>query len=403
MISIFRSNIPPVRTINDDVDLYSSVYAAATTKTDKDYQSGKSRLITHSKKRILLYFLKNVHIPILKPIHQSLKKLHPEAEIAFGYHEYAPQIRAGFTKDELESLRSFGENLYLNPREYDPDVTFIADSVYPWVQGCGKLVHVGHGVLSKGQYYTDTETARREQMADLVCVPGKHHQQIMRRIISKPVVATGMAKLDPLFSGKITRQSVLRKFGLPANKKYILFAPTFNDELSAIPHVQDSIARIIPNTDTFVLIKLHGSTKAEYKQMYKKLPQKDPRIIYVDDLDITPYLALADVLVSDVSSTMMEFAALDKPVVLFNNPDWEKYANYNPGDIEFKWRDIGIETSNIEEMREAVAACLKDPGFKSDKRKKYTDQLFANKYDGKAAERIVKLAMSMFAPTGKRE
>ncbi|HDQ40236.1 MAG TPA: glycosyltransferase [Desulfonatronum sp.] len=351
---------------------------------------------SNSNTRIMLYFLKNVHIPILKPIYQSLKKLLPKAKIAFGYHEYAPQIRAGFSREELELLCSYGEDMYLKPQEFKPDVTFIADSVYPWVQGCGKLVHIGHGVLSKGQYYTMTETALREEQADLVCVPGKHHQQIMRRIISKPVMATGMAKLDPLFSGQITRESMLKMFGLPHNKKYILFAPTFNDELSAIPYFQENISNVIPNKDCFLLIKLHGSTKQEYKDMYKRLPAKDPRIVYVDELDISPYLALADVLVSDVSSAMMEFAALDKPVVLFNNPDWEKYANYNPDDIEFKWRDIGIETTNIEEMREAVAACLENPEFKSDKRKKYTDLLFANKYDGKAAERIVKMAMGMF-------
>lgn len=346
--------------------------------------------------RVMFYFFKNVHIPVMLPVYKEFKKLYPDVETAFGYMQYAPRIRAGFTPDELEKLKAYGQDMYATPQDFKPDITFIADSVYPWVQNCGKLVHVGHGVLSKGQYYNDTETARREEQADLVCVPGKHHQKIMRRIISKPVMATGMAKLDDLFAGKINRQKVVRRFGLPGNKKYILFAPTFNDELSAIPHVREDIVRIIPEKDTFLLIKLHGSTREEYKNMYKNLPSKDSRVIYADDLDITPFLALADVLVSDVSSAMMEFAALDKPVVLFNNPDWEKYENYNPADIEYKWRDIGIETTSIEEMRDAVAACLENPGFKSDKRKEYTDLLFANKYDGRAAERVVKMAMGMF-------
>ncbi|MFW6324991.1 MAG: CDP-glycerol glycerophosphotransferase family protein, partial [Desulfovibrionales bacterium] len=120
--------------------------------------------------------------------------------------------------------------------------------------------------------------------------------------------------------------------------------------------------------------------------------------IFVDEQDITPFLALADVLVTDVSSTMMEFAALDKPVVLFNNPDWQKYPNYNPLDIDFAWRDIGIQTHNLEELRSAVQESLEHPERYAEMRKKYTDQLFANKYDGNAAQRIIETAVRMFLP-----
>ena len=217
----------------------------------------------------------------------------------------------------------------------------------------------------------------------------------MRRIISKPVVATGMCKLDDMFSGKISRASVIKQFGLPDDYRYVLFAPTFNDELSAIPFVQDRIGQVLPDDKTLLIIKLHPSTKPEYKEMYRALPSKDKRVIFADELDITPFLALCDVMVSDVSSAMMEFAALDKPVILFNNPNWSSYQNYNPADIEFKWRDIGVQVSDLDEMKAAVSRCLQDPGLHAEQRKKYTDLLFANKRGGNAAERIVKLALSL--------
>jgi hypothetical protein len=345
--------------------------------------------------RILFYFFKNVHIPILKPIYEACKRLHPEAEIGFACMPYSPEMRAGFLPEELQLIHNIGEKVYQTPQEFHPDITFIADSVYPWVQGCGKLVHVGHGVLSKGQYYTDTAIARREEQADLVCVPGEYHAEVMRRIISKPVAATGMAKLDPLFSGEITRASELERLNLPSHFRYVLFAPTFNDELSAIPYVHDRIAEVLPDDDTVLLIKLHGSTKADYKQMYRNLGKTHPRVFYCDDLDITPFLAIADLMISDVSSSMMEFAALDKPLVLFNNPLWSSYPHYNPDDIEFRWRDIGFEVNDLEEMKTAVAYCLNTTGFLSGQRRKYTDLLFANKYDGKGAERIVREAFSL--------
>ncbi|MFH1196288.1 MAG: glycoside hydrolase family 99-like domain-containing protein [bacterium] len=353
--------------------------------------------------KILFYFYKNVHIPILSPIYYHLKQNYPDVKIAFGFMRYAPAIRAGFTDDELIVLKNFGEQLYINPQEYEPDITIIADSCYEFVQNCGKVVHVGHGILSKGQYYTDTDLARREESADLVCVPGEFHKKIMNKIITKPVVATGMAKLDGLFSENINRKWVLGKYKFPDDYKYILFAPTFNDELSAIPYALDRINEVIPDDKTFLLVKLHGSTKKEYMEMYRQLFKKDARVIYIDELDITPFMAVADIMISDVSSAMMEFAALDKPLILFNNPDWKKYKYYNPSDMEFKWRDIGIQVTNLEEMKKAVERSLVYPEEFKQKRKYYTDQILANKYSGNACAKIINAALELCSNRLNRE
>ncbi len=313
----------------------------------------KDLTLPHQKKRVMLYYFKNVHIPILKPIMEELKK-NKEIELAIGYMQYAPEIRAGFTPQELEIIASYQLPMYEVPQDFKADVTVIADSVYPWVQNCGKLVHIGHGILCKGQYYTNTETAQREEMADVVCVPGDYHADVMKQVISKPVIATGMAKLDALFDGTYTRESVLEHYQLPSQFKYLLFAPTFNDELSAIPFVMDRINEVLPDQKSILLIKLHGSTRREYVEMYQAMVDKDPRVIFVDELDITPFLALADLMISDVSSAMIEFASLGKPLILFNNPNWTSYKNYNPNDIEFKFREIGIQVRSLAEMKEAV-------------------------------------------------
>ena len=129
--------------------------------------------------------------------------------------------------------------------------------------------------------------------------------------------------------------------------------------------------------------------------MYRQLSGRDRWVIFADGMDISPYLALSDVMISDVSSAMMEFAALDKPLVLFDNPNWHLYQNYNPNDIEFRWRDIGIQVRDLKEMREAVKESFEAPEGYSEKRKLYTDQLFANKHDGRASERIIEHALAL--------
>lgn len=339
-------------------------------------------------KRIMLYYFKNVHIPILKSLLDKLLALSDKIDLAIGFMAYAPQIRAGFTPEELDILKSYNLPMYDVPQDFKPDVTIIADSVYPWVQNCGKLVHIGHGILCKGQYYTNTKTAQREEQADLVCVPGEYHAQIMRQIISKPVIATGMAKLDPLFKGDYNRDKMRRANNLPEDFKYILFAPTFNDELSAIPFVMDRINEILPDDKCILLIKLHGSTKREYQEMYLNLTELDSRVAFIEDLDITPYLALADIMISDVSSVMIEFAALGKPLILFNNPHWKEYQNYNPDDIEFKFRDIGYQVNSLSEMKEAVKKALAGDDPYLNKRNEITNQLLANKHTGNAVDKI---------------
>ncbi len=354
--------------------------------------SERTEVTEQKKHRAMFYFFKNVHVPILMQLYRKFTAMAPNWDVAFSFMPWAPQIRAGFTPQQIEALDLPNVTITRTPQEFLPDITFIADSAYPWVQNCGKLVHVGHGVLSKGQYYTNTDIARRDDAAALVCVPGSIHKQNLQGVLRTRVDVTGMAKLDPLFSGEISREKAAAQLRVSAEGRYILFAPTFNDELSAIPFVQDRIVEVLP-VGYSLLIKLHGSAKQEYVQMYAALARRNANVHLIDDL--TTGMVLADVMISDVSSAMMEFAALDKPVVLFDNPSWRQYANFNPNDIDFRWRDIGIRVRNLEEMRIAVERSLRYPDEFADKRKLYTDQLFANKYDGKASERIVASAMSL--------
>ncbi|HOD53638.1 MAG TPA: glycosyltransferase [Candidatus Cloacimonadota bacterium] len=379
-IQQMTQNIPGVKSINDDAEFYVN-----------EYQRFKHKI--HHKKKVLLYYFKNVHIPILKPIQDKLLTMQDTIELAIGFMSYAPDIRAGFTPEEMNILKSYNLPMFQIPQDFKPEVTVIADSVYPWVQNCGKLIHIGHGILCKGQYYTDTATARREEQADFVCVPGEYHANIMKQIISKPVFATGMAKLDDLYNGVYTREKVLKQYHLPHDFKYILFAPTFNDELSTIPYVMNRISDVIPDDNTYLLIKLHGSTKKKYRDLYKELAESDKRVIYIEDHDITPYLALADLMISDVSSAMIEFASLDKPLILFNNPNWHKYTNYNPDDIEFKFRHIAHQTNSLKEIKEAVILAFggNDPNFSI--RKNVTRQLINNIEKADATDKILNVIL----------
>lgn len=349
----------------------------------------RKKSVPEKSKRILFYCFDKMHIPILAPIYKQMKKDFPQYRFAFAAMPRNWFHNAGFREDELDLLKIFQEEVTFYPREFIPDVTIVPDSYYP--DNCGRIVHVGHGVLSKGIYYCDSQKAREEEKADLVCVPGVYHRSVLGKLISTSVLATGMAKLDSVFKGDVNKKSVCRNLNLPVDNTYILYAPTYNQELSSLEYLLAGIDQVLFDEKNILLIKLHSRTASRFKTIVQKLVQKHKRIIYISSQDITPFLSLSDLMISDVSSAMMEFAALDKPLVLFNNPTWKEYEHFNPSDIDFAWRDMAVQIDSAGDLKSAVIECLDNPGRLSVLRKKYTDQLFANKYNGNASGNIARL------------
>ncbi|WP_045213792.1 CDP-glycerol glycerophosphotransferase family protein [Desulfonatronovibrio magnus] len=374
-----------------DIDRIAEHYIQKYNSVSPSKNNNKTN--PQNKKRILFYCFDKMHIPVLDPIYTKMKTKHPEYMYGFAAMPRNKHFTAGFEEGDLRLLKAFKEYVTFYPQEFFPDVTILPDSYYP--HGCGKMVHVGHGVLSKGIYYTDTIKAKQEEKADMVCVPGAYHQQMLESIIGSPVMATGMPKLDNLFNGKINKKTVCRHYNLPESYTYILYAPTYNQELTSLDYLLEKIDQILMTDQMMLLIKLHSRCKPRHRLMAQKLVNKDPRIVYISGQDITEFLALADVMISDVSSAMMEFAALDKPLVLFNNPTWEDYEHFNPNDIDFAWRDIGLQITGSDQLKDAVQECLQYPEKLSRIRTKYTDQLFANKYNGDASGNIARLVSGL--------
>jgi CDP-glycerol glycerophosphotransferase (TagB/SpsB family) len=211
--------------------------------------------------------------------------------------------------------------------------------------------------------------------------------------VFKPILVSGLVKFDPIFRGELTRDTVLNLMGIAPSKKIILFAPTYNRELSAVPVVTDSVYDWV-DADTHLIIKLHGMSPPEWFDLYRLIAEDDPRITLADELDLTPYLVAADVMVSDVSSAFMEFMALDKPVVLVNNPLRARFIGFDPRDIEYAWRDVGVEVDYVEEIHAAIKRCLENPAEKSGKRMLYGPRLIGP-VDGRAAERIGEAVLSL--------
>jgi hypothetical protein len=256
------------------------------------------------------------------------------------------------------------------------------------------VVNVGHGMICKGDFYTVSEVARRENLSELICVPGEWHKERLEQIVFSPIEVTGFIKSDRVFGSEApVREDFLRSLGVNPHNKVIFFAPTYNPELSSIPCVLERIGKLaLPGRH--LLIKLHDMTAPQWKDLYERLAANHPRVTLLDNEGFAGAMVSADVLVSDVSSVYVEFMGLDKPIVLFNNP--ERYAAkvFREDDIEYLVRDAVTEVASVEALVTAVDAAIDDPVLLSERRRQYAERLDYGR-DGMAAKRVARAIMEL--------
>ncbi len=347
------------------------------------------------KRRFFFFLERELHLPMLVPLMEYIHDI-GLGEIGIGTVEYFESQEGipgrGLRRQVLKENVRIPYELVDDPYQWEPDITFLADFSYQYVEGLGKIVNVGHGTISKGWFFTDKLISRRENCADLMCVPGTIHKEILEKQVRVPIEVTGMAKLDSLFMGEWNRNEVLRGMGLNPDNKTILFAPTFNRELSIVPYLRTDFRKYLPNYLN-IIIKLHGAAPEEWKREYRILAERDENIYYSESMDISPSFAAADILISDVSSVIFEFAALDKPVLLFDSPTQKDYPNYSPDDLEYKYRDVGTRITSLDQLQERVFSLLLKQTL-SDRNREIARQ-FISVRDGTSAEKIVCRALTL--------
>ncbi len=353
-----------------------------------------------TKPRVLFYVERDLHLPFLEPIHDYLQSRNL-AETAFSAPTWFAGNETTRARGADANLRAYLEQksrFYPQPQEFEPHVTIVADACHSTVPQLQHIINVGHGMICKGAFYTDNPIIRRENLSEIMLVPGPWHKRRLAPNVFIPIITTGFIKSDKLFGPQaVSREDFCTSLGIDPTKKIVLFAPTYNPELSTIPCVQEKIAEIA-TPDRELLIKLHNVTDACWKERYRKMAEVYPNIHYLTDADYAGMMHAADLMISDVSSIYIEFLLLDKPLVLFNNPDMKNFEYYRPHEIEYRARDAARQVGTVEELYAAVTEELANPGRLSAKRKQYIPALDYGR-DGNSAKRAAQAILDWY--TGK--
>jgi hypothetical protein len=230
-------------------------------------------------------------------------------------------------------------------------------------------------------------------------VEGPHYTRaLLAQFPGARLEEVGYAKIDPLFGDpSLCPRFDLGAHGLDPAKPTVVYAPTFYP--SSFPLMGDDWPARFSEFNLIVKPHQFSYTNPRCRSHRKKMRQwSDAHNVHVvppEAYDPLPYMATADLLISDASSVLFEFAATDKPVVWcdFLKLRWSyrglfRYRLEQRMDSSIqRYADICAHARSYRELGDVVRRELAEPERHAPKRREYTAELIG-KTDGRVCERI---------------
>ena len=211
---------------------------------------------------------------------------------------------------------------------------------------------------------------------DMMTAQSDFEADIFSRVFNIPrenFLLCGLPRNDVLVKyTENQRKSILKKLGLPENKRVILYAPTFRE------YERDSMQNCVL-APPMNIKKWHEELSEDYVLLFRAHYEVGKVMNVTDDdfvKNMTSYpnlndlMIASDILISDYSSIFFDFSVMDK-VMLHFTYDYETYSSKRG--MYFDIRDMINGASNEDDVIEI----LKNMDW--EKEKKATEQ-FRNKY-----------------------
>tara|TARA_B110000438_G_scaffold232883_1_gene228729 strand:+ start:899 stop:2020 length:1122 start_codon:yes stop_codon:yes gene_type:complete len=280
----------------------------------------------------------------------------------------------------------------------------------------GKHIYIEHG-LGAIKYYTYKYNFFHK--SELLFYPGPVFERKMKVINPnfKNGLLGGYPKLDDLINKSIDKDMMIKKLKLKVDKPIILFAPSWGAKYNKFSGIWN--IDFLNNITNLIAIP--------HSQDYR-YAKKINAIIPSNKEGINPYIKLADIIISDVSSVLAEAAILDKPVIQLKLNNYagcfpekdrrkddiylsdnfikneEKNADLKKRPFKIAYLDedwIMGEVSYPENIQNAINNTLSNINKFKEKRKYWAKQS-CYKCDGKSSLRIAKM-IEHYYETGERK
>ncbi len=135
------------------------------------------------------------------------------------------------------------------------------------------------------------------------------------------IITSGLPRNDLLFQYLPHKTQIRQELGFKQNKVFILYAPTFRDTNSDSCLFNHAVNYLVHNLpDNFLLgVRLHPS-------LLDKISIDSDILNLSYEADVEKVLSVTDILITDYSSIIFDFALLKKPII-FYMPDIDNYID----------------------------------------------------------------------------
>ena len=341
-----------------------------------------------NKKLVYFYISYPYYFPHFLPIGYELKKENYIVKYILSNNQNNLVMEKIAKDNNLDY--EFGEEKLFNK---EVDIIFFANNFNKVSELSAKTIFMGHAIGTKNCAHD-----KMINKCDIVLVEGDYRYKKFSNEFPEykyKLYKVGYSKLD-LIVNNIKKETLIKKYNLDSSKKTIVYAPTFFP--ASIEKMSDSFPNDFKEYNIIVKPHYLSLQRDRYKKQRKKFEKwkkySNCQIMGVEEYNLIPFLILADILISDESSAIFEFAALNKPVIInrFLKLRWTYYLNPNKllkrmdKGIE-DYRIIGANPNSYNEMVKDVYENINNPEKYEKIRLEKSKDLCGN-VDGKVSNRI---------------
>src|SRR5438552_994038 len=330
-------------------------------------------------RRILFNARTPVHYAMFAPVHAAMAS---DVRVQFSFvASEEPRRAAAIYRDAGADARVIGPGRAALEK-FDAYVT----SDFMWTPLLFKTcrIQMFHGVGGKYGFDAPTESMRdwqrlffvnRRRLTNCVANGALDANSPAIRLI-------GMRKVDCLVDGTLDQAPVLRSLGLRPDRATVLYAPTWSPA-SSLNLLGIDLLRRLRSLPVNVIVKLHDRSCDPLPRYSGGIDWRLALAPHLDagatalapSPDICPYLAAADVMITDHSSAAFEYLLRDRPIVRIHVPQLLERARVHPDYVRLLV-DVSESTSGVEDTMAAVERALADPARRSASRRAVGADLF---------------------------
>lgn len=263
------------------------------------------------------------------------------------------------------------------------------------------LKRLGHDLLDNGKTYYRSQLSYKQMLKgydedscqwDYLISPNSFSSRAFAsafKINQEKMLEVGYPRVDFLVNADSNKcMELKRRYGLPLDKKVVLYAPTWRDDSFGIRGYRFELAvdfykwKNQLGDDTVILFKPHYLISNVYQ-----IPNDLSNFVYLmaASADINDAYLMSDVLITDYSSVFFDYANLNRPIYFYMY-DFEQYEQ----ELRGFYLNVPDELPNdVIRTEKELLRRIKEDIFDYDRLQVF-NQVFNSWNDGKVSSKVAK-------------